>query len=1117
MCYLPHRRFPRALVTTNPMKFRVASVFTTGSSCAHVRNSALLIIASLGLLPVNGQDRCPDPNPLASGRSYNLTAASEFGQPRLNPLTSHNPNYVEGREFFAPYSVALDLSSNPHRIYVADTANNRVLAWNDSNGFTRGDAADKVIGQRDMISTDPQTPSGDYPSGLYAPVAVLVDPSGNLYVVDAGNNRILRYPSPFTRADFATPDLIIGQRTLRSGNSANEGLRSPDQKTIYLSPGSGVQLSSGLAMDRGGNLWFVDAGNNRVLRYPQSALTANTQEPQADIVVGQGSWTTNAIASNNARWNKASLPQPTGIAVSDGGDLYVGDAYGRVMYYQAPITNFRVNADRILGMPSPTTANPNPNAYNGCPPNGSKDNCDYALGADLGGGRTSSPGGLALFGNSLFVADSGNNRVVRYGSPDTWEPVCNFDGTAASICSGNQRISPRPIQFIGQGNDGSIVAGNRGQRQPDATSLLNPQAVALAETGELYVADTGNNRVLALSAQTQYSSATRVLGQTDFQSGAPNMADGRGLWLARQLQSGTAIGVGIAVDSTSNPPHLYVADTFNNRVLAFEDARKVRPGSVADRVIGQPNFVSTTINYGSTSDSVPTASSLSAPTGVIVDADGNLWVADTGNSRVIRFAKPFSQPGVITASRVLGQTGFSVNPANAPALGASSMAAGAPYGLALTQNGSLLVSDASANRVLLFRRPAGADFTDGQAATAVFGQPSFNSFAAGSETTQMNFPHGIAVDSSDRLYVADTGNQRILAFGFSVSSVTTNPRASFSSGLGDPFSMAISSTGEIWVTTRQGTVRFPFFEIWSLNPTQTLQIIPPSDSSSPPVGVALDAFDNPIVAEASNRLALYYTRATFANAASFLSTSVRPLAPGMLAYMCGAGIGIPTTSSLTVVPGMPWPTTWSDTQVIVNGVAAPLYYVNPDRVAFQVPSGTPVGTVDVQMIRASTGQIIASANIPIDVTNPGFFVTDADPATQPSRPTDPHVIAATNQDGTVNSQANPVGRGQFIALYGTGVGVLSNPPADGRGAVVGAPLNPIVAMNPGGAVPAGNVTYFGLVDWAPGVFQLNVKVPDTVANSGSPPWQVQVAFNYQGKPTNQTDSGQLLRTIIWVK
>src|SRR5438105_1219466 len=77
---------------------------------------------------------------------YNQIPTNIVGQAVLQQLllTATAPNLVEGREFNLPEAVAIDSSASPPILYVADTANNRVLAWKNAAAFTKGDFADKV-------------------------------------------------------------------------------------------------------------------------------------------------------------------------------------------------------------------------------------------------------------------------------------------------------------------------------------------------------------------------------------------------------------------------------------------------------------------------------------------------------------------------------------------------------------------------------------------------------------------------------------------------------------------------------------------------------------------------------------------------------------------------------------------------------------------------------------------------------------------------------------------------------------------------------------------------------------------------------------------------------------
>src|SRR5205823_1752714 len=222
---------------------------------------------------------------------------------------------------------------------------------------------------------------------------------------------------------------------------------------------------------------------------------------------------------------------------------------------------------------------------------------------------------------------------------------------------------------------------------------------AFAGANELFVVDSGNNRLLVfpVAGLGQSASATRVLGQDAFYLRAANLAEGREM----QFVPGTltlAAG-GVVIDSRGDAPHLYVADTWNNRVLGFRDARKLRPGDKADLVIGQPDYQRTVVNYPTNDANQPNARGLDLPVGLALDSDGNLYVADGGNGRVLRFPKPFD-PGrgdYPSADLVLGQSDF-----NSKVQDPTSRTMRSPYGLAFTGDNGLLVSDLALSRILLF-------------------------------------------------------------------------------------------------------------------------------------------------------------------------------------------------------------------------------------------------------------------------------------------------------------------------------------------------------------------------------------------------------------------------------
>lgn len=1023
--------------------------------------------------------------------TFNSNPSREIGQPKLNlPAVSNGPNLVEGREMERPQGIAVDTTANPPILYVADTSNNRVLAWKNVATFTTGAFADLVIGQRDQFSTLAQGPGTQFSTGLNAPFAVAVDSHGNLYVADGGNNRVVRYPQPFAQppGSLLPVDLIIGQKGPSSGSSPNEGNGSASAKTINLSGGQGT---AGLAFDAQGNLFLSDGGNNRVLRFPVGQLAPNTIEPTADLVLGQfdfvSSGQVQGTQTTPAQRQKSGLGLPSGIAFDQSGRLYVCDVYNRVLQYTPPFS-IGAAASRILGaLPIFTSTSPLQ----------SLSQLYQLYGGTLLGAYTFSSGNLNLtqapegvftIGNTPFVVDTGNHRIVRFASPDQWpSEVTSFSPVATAV--------------IGQ-TDATQSQVNGGLKQPTSSTLASPLA-ALFDGTDLLVADSGNNRVLAFPQQSPnaFTTATRVLGQIDFTYNAPNLIEGREVYFD-DPSTRRFFGGGVAVDTTSTPPHLYIADPGNNRVLGYNNANAVTPGARADIVIGQVDFFHSIVNSPSADPLQITQTGLNQPTGVAVDQNGNLWVADNGNGRALRFPAPFSsgKTGGEPANLVLGQVDYFTKITDASAQNMRS-----PYGIAFTFNGSVLISDTADNRILFFVKPANGDFTNGQAAFTAFGQPDFISIASGSAPNRMSGPEGIATDSNDRLYVCDSGNGRVLVYTrVTTAGVDPAPTPQRLPSFNHPAGIYVSSvTGEIWVadTGNNQLDRFPLFDNLTLNNAPIQQF-----SSPGPAAVTLDSYGNPVVAEAINRVTFYFPSLTAVNAASYFDGW---LAPGMIASLfppqgSSTTFGANTANFNSLPNPVPLPTTLGDIQVLVNGTPAPLFYVSPNQINFQVPSAIPApGTADFQVVSHSTGQIYADSLIQMDLTAPGFFTVSAQGSGQ---------IAAVNQDGTINGPSNQAARGTVVSFYGTGQGLIPGGPPDGTppSGAVPSPLPIQVIINGPSFVDPANIQYFGLAPNFVGVWQLNVMIPSNVPPSNSIPVVISVNDNNSNAGPNNT---RLLTTI----
>ena len=203
-----------------------------------------------------------------------------------------------------------------------DFSNHRVLGWADGRTVGNGQTADLVLGQPNL---ERSSPFGIGNPGFNGPSAIAVHPTtGDVYVSDGNNNRVLRFPEPFANPERVEPDKVYGQPDFNS-NSPNNGGRS--ERTL--------QGPTGLTFDRQGNLWICDTRNHRVVRYPASALDADA--PEADLVIGQELLTEGGTNSGSPV-GPAGFNTPVGVAFHPDGSLYVADAANfRVFGFPGPV------------------------------------------------------------------------------------------------------------------------------------------------------------------------------------------------------------------------------------------------------------------------------------------------------------------------------------------------------------------------------------------------------------------------------------------------------------------------------------------------------------------------------------------------------------------------------------------------------------------------------------------------------------------------------------------------------------------------------------------------------------------------------------------------------------
>ena len=569
-----------------------------------------------------------------------------------------------------PYGLALDSAGN---VYVADLGNQRV----------RRISPDGVITTVAGTGRKASSPDGAAPTdtSLLSPRNVAVDAAGNLYIAEFEGHRVRKL----------TPD---GKLSTVAGTGvagwSGDGSRAPAAQIDY---------PAGMAFDRAGALYVADSGNNAVRKL------------YADGTIG-------TVLGRNPG---TPLYNPLAVAVDPAGTLYVGDSTfmvrafttaGRwIGYAGTGVPSFSGDggsaASAALNSVNDLAADLNGNLFiadgvrlRRVDPVGNivtvaGDGYVHSVGD--GGPATMAqlyqPSAPTLdSAGNLFIADSGTERVRQVIRDGTVTTLAGTGAAARGAADGSPAGSVALNTPMGVAMDSSgnvLVADTYNHRvvmvtparairtvagtgtsgaSPDGTGplvaqLRGPRAVCADRTGNLYIVDTSNHRVLRLAPGGTL--------QTAAGNGSRGSAGDDGAARFAQLDTPSAC----ATDSAGN---LFIADTANHAI------RKVNPAGMISTVAG------TGVAGRSWEEEVATEAGLYAPRGVVVDDMGDIFIADTGNHR-IRQVTPDGRIHTIAGS---GAAGFS---------GDDGAAAGAllngPQGLFLDGAGDLYFADTGNNRI----------------------------------------------------------------------------------------------------------------------------------------------------------------------------------------------------------------------------------------------------------------------------------------------------------------------------------------------------------------------------------------------------------------------------------
>jgi PKD repeat protein len=443
----------------------------------------------------------------------------------------YTQSVVDDTGLSSPQGVAVNASGD---VFIADTGSSRVLVDkpNGSGGYTQSVVDD---------------------TGLYSPQGVAVNASGDVFIADTDHSRVL-VDTPNGSGGYTQSVVDSGlndPQAVAVDASGDVFIADADQVLADKPNGSGGYTRSvvddtgisdplGVAVDRAGDVFISDSGHNRVL---------------VDKPNGSGGYTQTAV-------DDTGLDQPRGVAVDASGDVFITDT-----------SNNRVLVDK---------------------PNGSGGYTQSVV-DDTG---LSSPFGVAVDASGdVFFADEGNNRVLvdkPNGSGGYTQSVVDDTGLSgptgvAVDASGdvfiadsgdNQVLIDKP-----DGSGGYTQHGLNGANRIPQLTLNDPLGVAVDASGDVFIADTEDNRVLVDSPGPQGGYNEGLVAST-----------------------GVSTPIGVAVDGSGQ---VFITDADHDRVLAE------KPG-------GSAGYTERVVEGG-----------LAGPSGVAVDGSGNVFTADTYANRVV--------------------------------------------------------------------------------------------------------------------------------------------------------------------------------------------------------------------------------------------------------------------------------------------------------------------------------------------------------------------------------------------------------------------------------------------------------------------------------------------------
>ncbi len=563
-------------------------------------------------------------------------------------------------------------------------------------------------------------PAGS-PAGTSAtqmtPRKIAFDSRGDLFTIDGGYNVVWFLDAstgymhtiagifgstnatyPVTPYLNVTSTLTGSTGSICAGYTDNIGDGCPATQSVFSAGGNGM----GMAIDGQDNIYLTDPADARIRKISINTLFAATTPAAAEsqtvaVHLGTGETTTPAITFPNGN---TDFSQIGSLSCSSNADTTVDCQIGLTFQPGHP----GADASSLLITGTETGASVGLNGSG----TAASVSIDPGSASVLANTLSTSAQQVAVDGGgNIYVADTGNNRILYYPA----------NGSAGSVVAGG---------------NGAGYSGDNGRAL--AAKLSAPKGVAVDAAGNLYIADTGNNVVRRVDGFSQFIT-TLAGGAT---SVCPLASDSYGdsCPAAQTILSAPA---GVAADANGN---IYISDSGHNLI------RQIAPNGYSYLYAGGTVCSGATDTYGD--GCAATQATFSSPAGLTVDTSSNLYIADTGDNLVREVAYV---AGTITAVAGDGQAGSGGD----GGLATQAQLSG-PQGVAVDAAGDVFIADTGNDGLRIVNQASRTIST----LAGVLGNSGTGTVPGSANGVLLNAPGGVAVNGQGALTLADSGNGRLL-------------------------------------------------------------------------------------------------------------------------------------------------------------------------------------------------------------------------------------------------------------------------------------------------------------------------------------------------------------------